>query len=175
MAETLVAGIPIPSTSPVFLAGIAIHVAFGLAAAVTGLAAMLSPKGRGRHRHVGVAYFWALAGVFATASALAAVRWDEDKALFALAGLAFGAVAIGRVARRRLLPGWARIHIVAMGVSYIALLTAFYVDNGKSLPVWRDLPRLAYWIGPTLVGLPIIVATLARHPLARTAGRWLRR
>ena len=26
-----------------------------------------------------------------------------------------------------------------MGLSYILLLTAFYVDNGKSLPLWKDL------------------------------------
>lgn len=175
MAETVVAGIPIPSTSPLFLAGVAVHVAFGLAAAVTGVVAMLSPKGPGRHRRFGVAYFWALAGVFATASGLAAVRWEEDKALLVLGSLAFASAGAGRLARRWLRPGWARVHIVAMGVSYIVLLTAFYVDNGKSLPVWRGLPPLAYWLGPSLVGLPIILATLARHPLARTAGRTIRR
>jgi hypothetical protein len=33
-----------------------------------------------------------------------------------------------------------------MGTSYIALLTAFYVDNGKNLPLWSHLPNLAYWL-----------------------------
>jgi len=31
-----------------------------------------------------------------------------------------------------------------MGVSYIVLLTAFYVDNGKSLPLWKELPPISY-------------------------------
>jgi hypothetical protein len=30
-----------------------------------------------------------------------------------------------------------------VSVSYILLLTVFYVDNGKHLPVWRTLPHLA--------------------------------
>lgn len=54
-----------------------------------------------------------------------------------------------------------------MGTSYILLLTAFYVDNGKSLPLWKELPSLAYWILPTAVGVPLIVRALLRHPLAR--------
>jgi hypothetical protein len=57
-----------------------------------------------------------------------------------------------------------------MGLSYIVLLTAFYVDNGESLPVWRDLPAIAYWLAPGLVGLPILGWSLLRHPLARTPG-----
>jgi hypothetical protein len=41
-------------------------------------------------------------------------------------------------------------------------LTAFYVDKGKSLPVWRDLPAIAYWLAPSLVGLPILGWSLLR-------------
>ena len=32
-----------------------------------------------------------------------------------------------------------KLHITGMGTSYVLLLTAFYVDNGKNLPLWRDL------------------------------------
>jgi hypothetical protein len=53
-----------------------------------------------------------------------------------------------------------------MGLSYVLLLTAFYVDNGKSLPLWRELPSIAYW-PPAAFGLPLIVYVLIRHPLAR--------
>ena len=56
-----------------------------------------------------------------------------------------------------------------MGVSYIVMLTAFYVDNGKNLPVWRGLPPIAYWLAPSLVGLPILAIAFLRHPLARKA------
>lgn len=54
-----------------------------------------------------------------------------------------------------------------MGVSYILLLTAFYVDNGKSLPLWKELPPFAFWLAPATVGIPIVVHALLRHPLAR--------
>jgi hypothetical protein len=56
-----------------------------------------------------------------------------------------------------------------MGVSYTLMLTAFYVDNGKNLPVWRDLPSIAYWLGPSLVGLPILLFVLSRHPVVRAS------
>lgn len=46
---TFVAGIPIPSTSPLFLAVVGFHVLAGLICVAIGAAAMLSRKGRGRH------------------------------------------------------------------------------------------------------------------------------
>lgn len=49
------------------------------------------------------------------------------------------------------------LHIVGMDVSYIAMRTAFYVDNGKSLPIWRNLPPITYWLLPSAVGVPLIV------------------
>jgi hypothetical protein len=61
-----------------------------------------------------------------------------------------------------------------MGSSYILLLTAFYVDNGAHLPLWRELPTLAYWLRPAAIGLPIIAATLRRHPLAQAERRMAR-
>ncbi len=160
---TVVAGIPIPSTSPWFLAGVAVHVAAGLACVAAGAAAMLHKKGRGRHSTFGTVYFWSLAVVFATAAGLSAVRWAEDYPLFILASASFAAAAFGRVSIRR---GRVRRHLGGMGVSYIVLLTAFYVDNGKNLPLWRMLPGIAYWLAPSLIGLPIMVWALLRHPLA---------
>jgi hypothetical protein len=50
-----------------------------------------------------------------------------------------------------------------MGLSYIAMLTAFYVDNGKNLPVWRDLPHVTYWVLPSAVGIPLIAWALSRQ------------
>ena len=105
--------------------------------------------------------------VFVSATGLAIVRWADDHHLFILGLLAFIAATLGRAARRQRWQGWARVHITGMGLSYILLLTAFYVDNGKSLPVWRDLPSIAYWLLPAAVGLPLITRALIRHPLAR--------
>ena len=105
--------------------------------------------------------------MFASAVVLALVRWAEDYPLFLLALAAFAAASAGRTAMRRRWPGFVRLHIAGMGGSYIVLLTAFYVDNGPQLPLWRDLPPLAYWTLPAAVGLPIMLFALLRHPLAR--------
>ena len=73
------------------------------------------------------------------------------------------AATLGLFARRRLIGHWVFVHIVGMGSSYILLLTAFYVDNGKNLPLWRDLPVWAYWIVPSVIGMPSICWALAKY------------
>jgi hypothetical protein len=164
----IVAGIEIPSSDPVFLAVVGAHVLLGLACTTTGIFAMLSPKRIGRHPWFGTIYYWCLMGVFVTASALAAVRWAEDYHLFILGVLAFASAYLGRRARRKRWSNWGRLHITGMGMSYILLLTAFYVDNGKSLPLWRELPPSAYWLIPAAIGIPLVVRALLWHPLAQT-------
>jgi hypothetical protein len=165
---TNIAGFPLPSDAPLFLAFVAVHVAAGLIAVVTGAIAMLSRKWPGRHPLAGTIYYWALAGVFVTMSALAFFRWSEDYHLFILGLLSFIAATIGRRARRKLWTSWPRIHMTGMGVSYILMITAFYVDNGPNLPLWRELPPLAFWTLPTLIGAPILINALLRHPLVRS-------
>lgn len=164
----IVAGLKISSRDPLFLATVGLHVLLGLTCTITGLIAMLSPKRKGWHPRFGSIYFWCLTGVFATVSALAAVRWSEDVHLFILGTLAFAAAYLGRRARRKRWHGWVKLHITGMGSSYVLLLTAFYVDNGKSLPLWRDLPQIAFWLIPAAIGVPLILRALWRHPLART-------
>jgi hypothetical protein len=164
---TVVAGIPIPSTSPIFLTVVALHVLVGLLCVVAGAVVMLSPKRSGRHPTFGTIYYWGLVAMFVSATALSVVRWAEDDHLFILGALALGSASLGRTARRRRWLGWVRLHITGMGVSYILLLTAFYVDNGKSLPIWRDLPPISYWLLPAAVGLPLVIHALLRHPLVR--------
>lgn len=164
---TNLAGIVIPSTSPVFLAVVALHVLIALVSVVSGIVAMLSPKRAGRHPNFGSIYFWSLSLVFVSATILSAMRWRENYHLFILGLLAFAAAIFARQAVRRRVPYWARLHIAGMGMSYILLLTAFYVDNGHSLPLWKELPEIAYWIVPGAVGMPLIVRALLRHPLAR--------
>jgi hypothetical protein len=164
---TIIAGIEVPSVSPLFLAVVGVHVAVGLIAVITGGVAMLSNKQPGRHPRFGTVYFWCLAMVFVSAALLSFVRWAEDYHLFILGTLSFGCVCVGRTARRDRWQGWVYWHITSMGLSYIVLVTAFYVDNGHSLPLWRDLPTLAYWLVPGAIGFPIIVYVLLRHPLAR--------
>lgn len=165
---TIVGGLVIPSTSPVFLAGVAIHASFALTAVIAGLVAMLSAKRRGRHPRFGTVYYWSLFGVFTSATALTLTRWVEDYHLFLLGAASFTAAMIARAAVRARRAQWARLHAAGMSLSYLFLLIAFYVDNGKNLPVWRELPAYTYWLIPTIVAVPLAVRTYLRNPLLRT-------
>lgn len=164
---TLVAGIEVPSTSPIFLTIVGLHVLLGLGCVIAGAIAMLSLKRKGRHPTFGTLYFWCLAALFTSATGLAVVRWSRDYHLFFLGVLSFALALLGRTARRRRWAGWVRLHIIGMGSSYILLLTAFYVDNGKSLPLWKELPTITYWLLPAAIGIPLIASALFRHPLTR--------
>jgi hypothetical protein len=77
--------------------------------------------------------------------------------------LALAAATIGREARRQLWRAWMPLHIGGMASSYILMLTAFYVDNGKNLPIWRELPTLAYWLAPSVVGAPLTILAILRR------------
>ncbi|MFZ2063075.1 MAG: hypothetical protein WAU82_18860 [Candidatus Binatus sp.] len=155
-------GFEMPSGSPFFLDLLVIHILLGLACVVLGLAAMLATKRPRAHPRAGTLYYICLMLLFATASILAAMRWTEDYHLFILGALSFAAASVGPMARRQLWPRWIDFHVSGMGVSYILMLTAFYVDNGRNLPLWRDLPYIAYWIVPGAIGIPLIVSALAR-------------
>ena len=161
----VVLGIEIPCDAPLFLTVLAFHIPCGLACVVAGIIAMLSMKRPGRHPTSGTLYYWCLVAVFASACALAAMRWAENYHLFILGLCSFAAASFGRTALQRRRRGWVRLHISSMGLSYILLLTAFYVDNGKSLPLWKELPSLAYWLLPSVIGIPLIVYAMFRHPL----------
>ena len=162
---TVVLGIPIPSTDPMFLAIVGAHVLFGLAALISGAVAMLSKKGRGTHSNLGTLYFWCLFGAFVTMSILSFMRWAQNYHLFILGVLSFLSAYIGRNAARRHWHQWQRLHLTGMGASFIFLLTAFYVDNGKNLPLWRKLPEIAFWFLPGVIGAPLLLYALFRHPL----------
>ena len=162
---TAVLGIPIPSTDPVFLAIVGVHVLFGLAALITGALAMLSKKGSGQHSKLGTLYFWCLFGAFVTMSILSFMRWAQNYHLFILGVLSLASAYLGRSAARRHWRQWPRLHLTGMSASFIFMLTAFYVDNGKNLPLWRELPEIAFWFVPSVIGVPLIVYALFRHPL----------
>src|SRR5512132_2210671 len=150
----------IPPGSTTFHLLLAVHIAAALTCVATGAAAALSPKQPGRHPRLGTVYYRSLTVVVASAAWLAALRWPQDAYLLVLGILSFAAATLGRTARRRRWRWqrwrWIGLHLTGMSASYILLLTAFYVDNGKHLPVWKSLPSLAYWLLPSAVGLPLV-------------------
>ncbi len=160
-------GLPVPDEGALFDAALAVHIAAGLTCVLTGTLAATAPKRPGRHTLSGRVFFWSLAVVFASSTTMAGLRLVEDWHLLVIGTLAFGAGCLGYLAGRRRRPGWMRVHIPAMGGAYIALFTGFYVDNGPHLPVWDRLPGLAYWLLPSLVGVPLILRALARRRLLR--------
>jgi len=144
------------------------HVLAGLTCVITGLVAITSQKRPGRHPRFGGIYYWSLSVVFASATGLAAIRWQHDAYLFVLGAASFSAASVGYAARKIRWQGWTSVHILGMSLSYVVLLTAFYVDNGPRLPLWNRLPVIAFWIGPGLIGLPLVARALLRyaHPAA---------
>jgi hypothetical protein len=137
------------------------HVPAGLVSVICGAIAMLSQKRRGRHPRFGRIYFSALAVVALSGAGLAVLRWPADAYLLGLGVAAFGFASLGFIARRIRWRGWATPHVLGMGLSYIVMQTAFWVDNGPTLPVWSRLPVVAFWIAPSLIGLPLVVRALA--------------
>ena len=166
-------GDEVGSTAPAFLAVLAVHVVAGLAAVITGAIAALARKGSPRHIRAGRWYYRAITTVFATAAALAAMRWTQDWYLLILGAAAFAAATAGYLHRRRHRPGDTG-HIAGMGIAYTVMLTAFYVDNGPHLPLWDRLPTLAFWLLPSAIAAPIITRAIIRArnkaPALRPAG-----
>ena len=170
---TIVFGVPVPSIDPGFLAVVRFHILVGVACVVAGLVAMFSRKRRGRHSTSGTLYYWCLAVLVASATGLSVVRWAENYHLFILGVLSFASALFGRTAVQWRWQQWPRLHLTGMGSSYILTLTAFYVDNGKNLPLWRELPEIAFWFLPSAMGVPLILYVLLRHPLVLGLGRSL--
>jgi uncharacterized membrane protein len=164
--SSTIAGIVIPSTDPAFVGVVVgVHIPLGIACVVIGASTMLSPKGRGRHSRFGTIYFWCLLALFVSATFLSIMRWSDNYHLFILGAASIGCAWFGRSALQRRWPNWIRLHIAGMSLSYVVMLIAFYVDNGKQLPVWKDLPPFTYWLLPLTIAAPLISWALLRHPL----------
>src|SRR6266540_4097187 len=94
--STVILGIEIPSTDPVFVGVIVgVHIPLGLACVVAGAVAMMHEKRRGRHSAAGKVYYWCLFALFASATFLSVVRWAENYHLFILGALSFASAWFG--------------------------------------------------------------------------------
>lgn len=159
----MIGGIPIPFRNPILLAILAVHVAAGLAGVISGILAMVSKKGPGRHPLSGMLYYRCLLVLFVSALILAVTRWTEDYYLAILGTLAFAAATLGRSALHAHWRSRIQTHISGMGLSYTLMLVAFYMDNGRNLPLWRYLPAFAYWMAPGAIGAALILYALIKY------------
>jgi uncharacterized membrane protein len=138
---------------------VSLHVPAGLVALTAGIVAMLSRKGEWWHRRAGVIYLFAIGTIAATAVGLVSTRGPQFNHLLVFAALA-ATLAFGGYFMRRVNQG---LHISGMGLSYVVMVTAFYVDNGPKLPFWNQFPDIVFWVGPAAIGLPIIIRALWRR------------
>ena len=115
-----------------------VHVPAGAIAALAGAGAMFAPKGGPSHRWCGRTYLRSLIVVTGTGLALVATRGPHFAHLGALGFAAASLGVLGYSARRR---PTSSAHIACMAASYIVMLTAFYVDNGRSFRDGESCPR----------------------------------
>jgi len=158
-----VGGLDVPDIGPVFFAALGLHVAAGVTCLVSGALAATAHKQAGRHPRAGAVYLYGIGVVFVTASVMAIIRWEQDAHLFAIAAGTFSVAMLGWWVRRKRPRRWLALHGAAMAGSYIALLTGFYVDNGPQLPLWNQLPDLAFWLLPAAIGIPLTLRALIHN------------
>jgi len=154
-------GLPEPDAGPVFDLALLVHVAAGLTGVLAGLVAMLAHKGGRRHITAGRVFLGGVVALFGSMVVMVVIRWPATVHLAVLGGIALAAVLLGWRNRRRGKSDGA--HIAWMGLAYVAMLTAFYVDNGPHLPVWERLPDWSFWVLPAAIGAPITVWAMRRH------------
>ncbi len=149
-----------------------IHVVSALGALALGVAAVREPNGTPRHRAIGKAYLLAWTGIAASGFALgadtAAISAFEVLTCVGIA-LVGGAWAAVRW-RRRLGPGWLRVHYVLMTASLAALVVTGL--NQVLLLARPDYPRWQFWmlmLAPFAV-LPPLHARLDRRFAPRPPG-----
>jgi hypothetical protein len=164
-AQTVLFGIPVPSTDKTFLFVVVVHISISLACVISGLFAMLTVKGSSRHNRSGQLYFWTMLSAFITVVVLSIMSWPRNTHLLIIGTLAATVTYIGYRLAKLKPKGWTRLHTICMGSSYILLLTGFYVDNGKNLPFWNHFPQIFFYLFPAVIGIPIITYTLLKHPL----------
>ena len=162
-----IAGFVIPTNDPLFLSVLFVHVAAGYVCVVAGAVALLSDKRRGRHSAAGLVYYRAAGVVFVSMTLMAIMRWAESYHLFIIGTVSYSAAVVARRSIAGRSAYRVRLHIAAMGTSFVLLLVGFYVGNARFLPVWRSLPPVTYWVIPVLIGMSLVARAYWGHALAR--------
>ena len=127
-----------------------LHIALGVISWVVGAIALWRNLPGRRSRAALAAFHWSVLAVAVTAAILVAYRPAELWWLWLLAMLSYGLALLGYLAPRERSHGWLRLAIHGQGGACIALVTATFVVSVDGLV------RVAAWILPTLVGVPLL-------------------
>lgn len=163
--ETIVFGVPVPSENKVFLFFIVVHIILGLICVLAGLFAILTNKTSKIHKYAGKVYFWGYTLLFITIIITSIMRWPHNIHLLTIGSFGYILAFTGRRMAQNHPKNWIRFHTVLMGLSYLFLLAGFYVDNGRHLPFWNQFSRWQLFVFPFVIGVPIIIYALFKHPL----------
>ncbi|MBX9851586.1 MAG: hypothetical protein K2X86_07480 [Cytophagaceae bacterium] len=165
---TILFGVPVPSDNKVFLTFIVAHIILGLICVLAGLLAILINKITKIHKYAGKVYFFGYSFLFITIIITSIMRWPHNIHLLSIGSFGYSLAFIGRHMAQNHPKNWTRFHTALMGLSYVFLLAGFYVDNGRHLPFWNKFSRWQLFIFPFVIGVPIIIYKLFRHPLNKT-------
>lgn len=154
-------GLPEPDAGPVFDMALLLHIAAGITAVLAGLVAMLAVKGSRWHIGAGRVFLGGIAVLFGSMAVMVVIRWPATVHLAVLGETSLAAASLGWRNRRH--SGDDGAHIGWMSLAYVAMLTAFYVDNGPHLPVWERLPDWSFWFLPAAIAGPVTAWAIRRH------------
>src|SRR4051812_7422988 len=112
-----------PGSLP-FAIALGFHVAAGTCGLVMGPIAMFSPKHRGVHTRVGVAYYYNFLALFISAVALATLDFQRAWWLALVGAFSYYFARKGYRAAIDRGPNWIVNHVSGQGGSYIAMVTA---------------------------------------------------
>src|SRR5690348_15843604 len=140
------------STAPLFLAFLAVHVVAGTTAVLNGTTAALAHTSGPPHPRAGRRSYPDSIVLYRTRPALATTPWPDDAYLLVIAAVMATAATIGVRARRRRNRAGGTIHILGLSLSFVAMMTGFYMDNGPHLPLLDHLPTILFWVLPPAAG-----------------------
>lgn len=142
-----------------------LHIISGSFCLLLGAINLSVKKKKGWHTGIGEWYHNSYIIVFITSVGMAIIHWSESAYLFYIAFFSYGLAFLGYLAGKIRWRNWLIAHISGMAGSYIGIITAVLVVNGMNIPLINQIPPLALWFIPTIIGTPIIFVVNRRYRL----------
>ena len=162
---TIIAGIPIPSTSPVFLAVVGFHVLLGLICTLVGIVAMLSKKGARKALEFWNNLFLVFIPRFCVLYVIGCcpVAGRLPSLFYWITFICFSVLGPkGDAQSAQFYPTRHR-----NGDTLYSAFDRLLRRQRQELALLNRFPQIGFWIVPSAIGIPIIAFVLWRHPLIR--------